>query len=81
MQVSVCGEHASRPLEAMVLAALGITALSMPAPSLLRLKSVMAKVDLAGLRAVLATLRRSASGPASLREPIASWAREHGVPV
>ena len=81
VEVSVCGEHASRPLEAMVLAALGITTLSMPAPSLLRLKSVMAKVDLAGLRAVLATLRRSTGSPSSLREPIASWAREHGVPL
>ena len=81
VEVSVCGEHASRPLEAMVLAALGITTLSMPAPSLLRLKSVMAKVELAGLRSVLTTLRRSSAGPASLREPIASWAREHGLSV
>ena len=81
VEVSVCGEHASRPLEAMVLAALGITTLSMPAPSLLRLKSVMAKVELAGLRSVLATLRRAAPSPASLREPIASWAREHGLTV
>ena len=81
VEVSVCGEHASRPLDAMVLAALGITTLSMPAPSLLRLKSVMAKVELAGLRSVLETLRRSSAGPASLREPIASWAREHGLGV
>jgi phosphotransferase system enzyme I (PtsP) len=81
VELSVCGEHASRPLEAMVFAALGITALSMPTPSLLRLKSLMAGVDLAGLRAVLGTLRRNARGQASLREPIASWAREHGVPV
>ncbi len=81
VEVSVCGEHASRPLDAMVLAALGITTLSMPAPSLLRLKSVLAKVDLAGLRAVVATLRRGSDSVSSLREPIASWAREHGVPV
>ena len=81
VEVSVCGEHASRPLDAMVLAALGITTLSMPAPTLLRLKSVMAKVNLAGLRAVLATLRHSGAPPASLREPIASWARENGIPV
>ncbi len=81
VEVSVCGEHASRPLEAMVLAALGITTLSMPAPSLLRLKSVLAKVELAGLRSVLTTLRQSSPGPASLREPIASWAREHGLSV
>ena len=81
VEVSLCGEHASRPLDAMVLAALGITTLSMPAPSLLRLKSVMAKVDLAGLRAVLGALRRGSGSVSSLREPVASWAREHGVPV
>ena len=50
----------------------------MPAASLLRLKAVLRGVDLAGLRAVLATLRRNATGRASLRDPIASWAREHG---
>ncbi|MBV8915756.1 MAG: phosphoenolpyruvate--protein phosphotransferase, partial [Acetobacteraceae bacterium] len=81
VELSVCGEHASRPLEAMVFAALGITALSMPAPSLLRLKSLMAGADIAALRAVMATLRRKASGQASLRDPIAAWAREHGLPV
>ena len=81
VEVSVCGEHASRPLDAMVLAALGITTLSMPAPTLLRLKSVMAKVNLAGLRAVVSTLRHSGAPPASLREPISSWARENGIPV
>ena len=78
VELSICGEHASRPLEAMVFAALGITTLSMPAASLLRLKSVLRGVDLASLRAVLANLRRNAAGQASLREPIASWAREHG---
>ena len=79
VEVSVCGEHASRPLDAMVLAAIGITTLSMPAPSLLRLKSVLANVDLHALREVLTALRRTQAGPASLREPIASWAREHDL--
>lgn len=81
VEVSVCGEHASRPIEAMVLAGLGITTLSMPASSLLRLKSVLARVDLCQVRAVVATARRNAQGMASLRGPIASWAREHGLDV
>ena len=81
VDVSVCGEHASRPLEAMVLAAIGIRTLSMPAPSLLRIKSVLSQVDLHGLREVLAALRHSQTGPASLREPIASWAREHDLKI
>ena len=78
VEVSVCGEHAGRPLEAMVLAALGITALSMPASSLLRLKAMMARVDLGELRGLIGALRRNDRGAASLREPIATWAREHG---
>jgi phosphotransferase system enzyme I (PtsP) len=81
VELSICGEHASRPLEAMVFAALGIRTLSMPTPSLLRLKSLMAGVDLAALRAVLASLRCKGRGQASLRDPIASWLREHGIPV
>ncbi len=78
VELSVCGEHASRPLEALVLAALGITTLSMPAASLLRQKAMMARVDLAELRGLLAALRRNDHGAASLRELIATWAREHG---
>ena len=77
-EVSVCGEHASRPLEALALAALGITTLSMPATSLLRLKAIMAQVDLAELRGFLAALRRNDNAAPSLREPLATWAREHG---
>ncbi len=81
VELSVCGEHASRPLEAMVLAALGITTLSMPGASLPRLKALLAGVDLGSLRAVLATSRRHAAGAASLRGTVVSWAREHGLDV
>ena len=78
VELSICGEHASRPLEAMVFAALGITTLSMPASSLLRIKAMMARVDLAELSGLLSALRRNDRGAASLREPLAVWAREHG---
>ncbi len=81
VDVAVCGDHAARPLEAMTLAALGLTTLSMPASSLPRVKAALARVDLAALRAVLTALRRNAGGRASLRDPIASWAREHGHDV
>ena len=81
VELSVCGDHAARPLEAMVLAALGITTLSMPAASLLRMKALFASVQLRELASVLASARRNAAGQASLREPLASWAREHGHPI
>jgi phosphotransferase system enzyme I (PtsP) len=77
--VSVCGETASRPLEAMTLAALGITTLSMPASGILPIKGLFARLDLGAFRAVLARIRQTAGGAASVREPIAGWAREHGL--
>jgi phosphotransferase system enzyme I (PtsP) len=77
--VSLCGEAAGRPLEAMVLAGLGVTTLSMPAFGLPTVKALLSGVDLPALREVLATLRRTADGAASLREPILAWARERGL--
>jgi phosphotransferase system enzyme I (PtsP) len=77
--VSVCGETASRPLEAMTLAALGITTLSMPASGILPIKALFAALDLGAYRSVLSRIRQTAGGAASLRDPIAGWAREHGL--
>ncbi|HTR17953.1 MAG TPA: phosphoenolpyruvate--protein phosphotransferase [Acetobacteraceae bacterium] len=79
--LSVCGEAASRPIEALVLAALGLTTLSMSATSILPVKAFLAAVDLNVFRPVLQTLRRKAGGCGSLREPILAWAREHGLPA
>ncbi len=77
--LSVCGDVAGEPLAAVTLAALGVRTLSMPALSLLPLKALLAQIDLGEFRPVLAAIRRAASGGASLREPIAAWAREHGA--
>lgn len=79
--LSVCGEAAGRPLEAITLAGLGITTLSMAPASLPPVKEALAALDLAAFRPVLAAIRRSAAAAASLREPIAAWGRERGVPV
>ena len=76
--LSLCGEAASRPLEALTLAALGITTLSMPPSSVLSIKAALAEIDLPALRTVLDRLRRTANGAASLREPLALWVKEHG---
>jgi len=75
--VSVCGEAASKPLEALVLATLGVTTLSMPASGILQIKAMFSQVDLSAFRPVLAAIRRGSG--TGLREPIAAWAREHGV--
>lgn len=79
--VSLCGEAAGRPLEALALTGIGFRTLSMPAPGLLPVKSLLADLDLEAFRPVLASIRRNAGGAPSLREPIANWAREHGLQV
>jgi len=60
---------------------LGFTSLSMAASGILPVKALMAGVDLAAFGPVLASIRRNASGAASLREPISVWAREHGLAI
>ena len=63
----------------MTLVGLGITSLSMPASGVLPVKALLAALDLPGFRAVLSGIRRTSAGAASVREPIAAWAREHGL--
>jgi len=77
--LSLCGEAAARPLEALTLAALGMPSLSMPAPGILPIKAMFARTDLAAFRPVLSAIRRGGAEAASLRDPIAVWAREHGL--
>jgi phosphotransferase system, enzyme I, PtsP len=79
--VSLCGEAAGRPLEAMALVGLGLTTLSMPAAGVLPVKAMLAELDLTAFRPVLAAIRRATSGSASLREPIVTWAREQDLPI
>ncbi len=79
--VSLCGEAAARPLEALALVGLGVTTLSMPASGILPVKAMLAQLDLVSFRPVLAAIRRGGEASASLREPIAAWARERGLPV
>jgi phosphotransferase system enzyme I (PtsP) len=79
--LSVCGEAGSRPLEAITLVGLGITTLSMPASAILPIKALLAELDLAAFTQFLATVRHTSAGAASVRDRIAAWAREHGLPV
>jgi phosphotransferase system enzyme I (PtsP) len=79
--LSICGEAAGRPLEAMALAGLGVTTLSMSASSIMPVKSVLGRLNLSDFRAVLFRLRRTGVAAANLRDPLALWARERGLEV
>jgi phosphotransferase system enzyme I (PtsP) len=79
--LSLCGEVASRPLDAAVLLAIGIDTLSMSASSVLAVKESLSALDLVAFRSFLETLRRTAATYTSLRDPIGAWARDHGLNV
>jgi phosphotransferase system enzyme I (PtsP) len=81
VSLSLCGEAASRPLDAAVLLAIGVNRLSMSASSLLVVKEALSNLDLGAFRLFLETLRRTAATYSSLREPIGAWARDHGVKI
>ncbi len=77
VHVSVCGEMAGKPLDAMALIGLGVTTLSMNASSIGPVKTMICSLQLAPLSGYLDTLRR---GPDhSLREKLRNFAQDHGV--
>jgi len=75
--VSVCGEMAGQPLEAMVLIALGFRTLSAPAQSVEALKMMVPSLDTQRLVPYLEHLMSSREH--SLRERLLSFARDHAV--
>ncbi|MBM3488066.1 MAG: phosphoenolpyruvate--protein phosphotransferase [Alphaproteobacteria bacterium] len=77
--VSLCGEMAGRPLEAMTLVGLGLRELSMPPSMLGPVKAMVRSLDAGALRAYLDTLTEVPDR--SLRERLRSFARDHGVVV
>jgi len=79
--LSVCGEAAGRPLDALAFAAIGVTTLSMSGNAILPVKALLAETDLHSFRPVLRDLRRSGAAGGSIREPLTAWAREHNLPV
>ena len=79
--VSVCGEIAGRPLEAITLVALGYTTLSMPVTAIGPVKSALLKLDAAKLRAKLTPLITVESRLSSLRDVVSEFCMEEGIPV
>ena len=77
--VSLCGEAASRPLEALAVLGVGVRSVSMPAGAVPAVKAMVRSLDLTAFSRFLMGLRRSAAGGDSLRTEIAAWARDHGI--
>jgi len=77
--LSVCGEIAGRPLEAMALVGLGFTSLSMHASMIGPVKMMVRALDTRLLKPVLLELCRSPAN--SIRATLGEFAEEHNIPV
>jgi phosphotransferase system enzyme I (PtsP) len=79
--VTLCGELASRPLEALALAALGYRALSVSAAAIGPVKAMLLALDVGAARKTLEPMLREKAGGQTIRERLRTFAAESGVPV
>ncbi len=77
--VTVCGEMAGRPIEAMVLIGLGFRSISMPPASIGPVKSMILNLDSRSITALLNELMRDSTG--SIRSKILRFAKAEGIEV
>jgi len=77
--LSYCGEAAGRPLEALVLAALGFRELSMRPAAIGPVKRALLAAELGEVRAAME--RADRAGATSARSGLRAWAAERGIPA
>lgn len=75
--VSLCGEMAGDPLDAMALLALGLRTLSMAPPAIGPIRAMIRSLDMGQLQAHLAAL--GAQRGVDMRSSLRAFARDHGV--
>ncbi|HYF16766.1 MAG TPA: phosphoenolpyruvate--protein phosphotransferase, partial [Ramlibacter sp.] len=75
--LSLCGEMASRPLEAMALVGCGFRSLSMAPPAVGEVKSMLRSLDVGGLADYMQSL--CGLSDHSVRGRLKAFARDHGV--
>jgi phosphotransferase system enzyme I (PtsP) len=75
--LSLCGEMAGQPLDAMALIGIGFRNLSMAPPAIGPVKSMVRSLDLGRLQTYLSRIQGSVAG--SLRGRLRAFARDHNV--
>jgi phosphotransferase system enzyme I (PtsP) len=79
--VTVCGEMAGRPIEALALLALGYRQLSMSPAAIGPVKAMVLGTDVGAARAAIGTMLGDCDGCASLRSKIAAYAEANNITV
>jgi phosphotransferase system enzyme I (PtsP) len=77
--LSLCGEMAAHPLDAMALLGAGFRTLSMPISGIGPVKTMLRSLDLPRLETFMAGLENSANH--SLREQLRGYARDRGIAI
>ncbi len=79
--VTLCGEMGGKPLDAVVLAAIGYRGLSMSPSSIGPVKAAIIETNLAHLSAYVSELMDARDGASSLRPKLLAYAEKHGIPL
>jgi phosphotransferase system, enzyme I, PtsP len=79
--LTLCGEIGGKPLEAMVLLALGYRGLSMSAASIGPVKAMVLATHLAAVEELVLSLMEEARGGHSLRDKLRRFAKAQSIPV
>ncbi len=77
--VTLCGEMAGEPLEAMAVIGAGITSLSMTASAIGPVKAMVRSLDVGALRNYLGSLHGDVQR--SLRDKLTAFARDHNIAI
>jgi phosphotransferase system enzyme I (PtsP) len=79
--VTLCGEIAGRPLEAMALAAIGYRSLSMVSAAIGPIKAMVRSLELTPVSERLNALIDAGASASETRAELRAWAETHSVPV
>ena len=79
--VTLCGEIAGRPLDAMALAAIGYRSLSMVSAAIGPVKAMIRALELEPVSERLNTLIDEGASGSEMRAELRAWAEAHSVPI
>ena len=79
--LTLCGEIAGRPLDAIALAAIGFRSLSMASAAIGPVKAAIRALDLAPIGERLNALIDQGASASEIRGELRAWAETHSVPV
>ena len=79
--VTVCGEIASRPLEAMALIGLGYRRLSMSPAAIGPVKAMILKLDAEPVAGLVRDALADAAATGTLRPALTAFAERHSIPI